>query len=326
MRDARQMKIPDALAIWAGVCLVGAFAGTWRGYGGRPFAVALGVFAALFAGQVLLASETGRARIAAATSAFAGYLPLVPFLLYLIYAVGAGQFTWLGAELGLLYALAPAAILQSVRGRPAGRWQDYAAVLFIWIPAELHFIQRLFPYPARGLSHPLWAVFALNVGILAFLMVRRLDGVGYRVAWGRGWGFTVVSCFLLFVVVAIPLGEAIGFIAFGPAPERLKLLPLTALGILFFNAWPEEFLFRGLLQNLLSKSLRSEAAGLAAAAVIFGLAHINNGVFPNWRYAILATLAGLAYGTAWRKTGSIFASALVHSLVNVTWFALFRTL
>ncbi len=85
-------------------------------------------------------------------------------------------------------------------------------------------------------------------------------------------------------------------------------------------------MFRGLLQNLLARTLGSARAGWLLAAVIFGPAHINNGGFPNWRYVILATIAGIFYGRAWQKTGSIFASALVHTLVNVTWHLLFRTL
>ena len=55
-------------------------------------------------------------------------------------------------------------------------------------------------------------------------------------------------------------------------------------------------------------AMTSRLVTLLVAAVIFGLAHLNNGGFPNWRYASLATLAGLAYGSAWRKTRSIFAS------------------
>jgi membrane protease YdiL (CAAX protease family) len=61
--------------------------------------------------------------------------------------------------------------------------------------------------------------------------------------------------------------------------------------------------------------------------VIFGFAHItNNGVFPNWRYVLLASIAGIFYGRTWRKTGSIFPSAILHALVDTTWHLLFRTL
>ena len=86
-------------------------------------------------------------------------------------------------------------------------------------------------------------------------------------------------------------------------------------------------MFRGLLQNSLSRTLSSENGGWIVASIIFGLAHINNnGVFPNWRYALLATIAGIFYGNTWRKTGSIFPAAIVHALVDTTWHLLFRTL
>jgi hypothetical protein len=34
MPEERHMKLPLACGIWAFVCLAGAFAGMWRGYGG----------------------------------------------------------------------------------------------------------------------------------------------------------------------------------------------------------------------------------------------------------------------------------------------------
>jgi membrane protease YdiL (CAAX protease family) len=324
MAETRQMKIPLAAGIWAGVCLVEAFAGAWRGLGGRAFAVALAAFGAFFAVQVGLAAEGAVEWSAARLAAFRGVLPLAPFLVYLAYAVGTGQFQWTLTGLALAYSLIPAILLWSAKDQPKGCWQDYAAVLAIWLPAEFHLLQTAFPYPPGGLAHPLWASYAIAVGLIAFLLVRRLEGVGYRVAWGKGWGMAVGVNFLWFAAVAAVLGPAIGFIHFGPSPNRLKILPLVVVGILLFNAWPEEFLFRGLIQNLLSTRLGSDTAGLLAASVIFGLAHLNNGGFPNWRYALMATLAGLAYGSAWRKTRSIFASALVHAMVNVTWIFLFR--
>ena len=320
------MKLPLAAGVWAFVCLAGAFAGMWRGYGGPPFAVALAAFAALFAVQVGFAAEGVTGRLGAWLDSVRGMLPIVPFLIYLAYALGAGVFSWRLAGLALAYAIAPAALLMSAGNRANGCWQDYAAALCIWLPAELHILQTAFPYPARGLSHPLWAAYAISVGLIAFLLIRRLDGIGYRAGWGPGWAFAVLGNLGWFAAVAIPLGLWIGFLRFGPAVERARALPLVALGILVFNAWPEEFLFRGLIQNLLSTTLRSDVAGLLVAAVIFGLAHLNNGGFPNWRYALLATLAGLAYGSAWRKTRSIFASALVHAGVNTLWFALFPTI
>lgn len=325
MDEARQMKLPLAAGVWAFVCLAGAFAGLWRGYGGPAFAVALACFGALFAVQVGFAAEGVTERLARALEPMRAGLSLAPFLVYVAYAIGAGGVEWKLILLALVYALAPGALLLTADRRAEWCWQDYAAALCIWLPAEVHVLQTAFPFPARGLSHPLWAAYAISVGLVAFLLIRRLDGIGYRVAWGRGWGFAVLGNLAWFAIFAIVVGQWIGFIRFAPTWERARALPLVALGILVFNAWPEEFLFRGLIQNLLSKSLRSEVAGLALASVIFGLAHLNNGGFPNWRYALLATFAGVAYGSAWRKTRSIFASALVHAGVNTLWYALFPT-
>jgi len=326
MTETRQMKIPLAAGVWAFVCLAGAFAGMWRGYGGHAFAVALGCFAVLFAVQVGFAAEGVTDRLAAAVAPMRAALPMAPFVVYLVYAAGVGVLEWKLVALALGYALAPGTLLLTADRRAAWCWQDYAAALCVWLPAELHVLQNAFPFPAKGLSHPLWAAYAISVGLIAFLLVRRLDGIGYRVAWGSGWATVVLANLGWFTVFAIVVGQKIGFIQFAPTWERVRALPLVALGILVFNAWPEEFLFRGLIQNLLGTAMRSEVAGLAVTAVIFGAAHLNNGGFPNWRYALLATFAGVAYGTAWMKTRSIFASALVHAGVNTLWYAMFPTI
>jgi membrane protease YdiL (CAAX protease family) len=57
---------------------------------------------------------------------------------------------------------------------------------------------------------------------------------------------------------------------------------------------------------------------LIVASVIFGLSHLNNGpqALPNWRYAIVASFAGFAYGKVFQKSTSIFASALLHTAVD----------
>jgi len=115
------------------------------------------------------------------------------------------------------------------------------------------------------------------------------------------------------------------FIAFAPQWNRWSSLFFTSVAILFFTAWPEELLFRGLLQNFLARASKSDVAGWWTASVLFGLSHITNMGFPNWRYVILATIAGIFYGWTWRKTGSIFASALVHAAVDAVWHFLFRT-
>jgi uncharacterized protein len=324
MAEARQIRIVGALTIWAIVCLIIAWIGTWLGYGGRGFAIVLAVLAFLLAGEIFLAAQGVRERIAAILGPTdATVLPLVLIIAYLFYAIGTGNLTWLRVALASAYILAPVIFVLWVRRKPGGTWQDYAAVVLIWLPVELRCLYRVWPDPSAA-THTLTILLALNVALVAFLLLRNLEGIGYTIAWGRGFAWAVGFNLLIFAVIAIPLGELIGFIKFGPSLARVRNLPLFAFGVLLFTAWPEELLFRGLIQNLLTKTLHSSFAGLVAASVIFGFAHINNGPFPNWRYVLLATIAGFFYGRAWMKTGSLTASCLVHALVDTLWHTLFR--
>ena len=120
------------------------------------------------------------------------------------------------------------------------------------------------------------------------------------------------------------IGVPIDFLTFGSSVARIRSLPLTIVGILFFTAWPEEFLFRGILQNLLSRTFRNQWTGLVVASIIFGLSHIFHAPYPNWKYVGLATIAGLFYGHTWMKTKSLFPAAIVHALVDILWHVLFR--
>src|SRR5205823_14934033 len=88
-------------------------------------------------------------------------------------------------------------------------------------------------------------------------------------------------------------------------------------------ALPEELFFRAIVQNLLETRL-GRSGGLMLAAVFFGLSHFNHGATFNWRYVLLATVAGIFYGRAWRAERRIFASVLTHTLVDVVWSLWFR--
>jgi membrane protease YdiL (CAAX protease family) len=87
-------------------------------------------------------------------------------------------------------------------------------------------------------------------------------------------------------------------------------------------ALPEELFFRGLLQNLLETRLPRRYA-LVLAAAIFGLSHYIHGAVFNWRYVILAAIAGWFYGRAWRSGRRIGASAISHTLVDTVWVTWF---
>jgi membrane protease YdiL (CAAX protease family) len=114
---------------------------------------------------------------------------------------------------------------------------------------------------------------------------------------------------------------ALGFIPAPHLPTQTAGRMAAAAGlILVGTALPEEILFRSLIQNLLMQRFGPGARTLVAASLIFGCAHLDNGPqpLPNWRYMILATLAGLAYGRVFQKSSTVVSSAALHMLVDWT--------
>jgi hypothetical protein len=248
--------------------------------------------------------------------------PLVPLFAVLVYSFAvSGNLKMMLA--GAAYAVLPALLLARGAGKPPGIWEDYAAAVVIWLPVEFRWMYRIFPYPPP-LTHVLTILMALSTGVAAFILLRRLEGVGYGIEWRRGFAWIVALYFMIFAAIAIPFGIGMHFLAFAPSLHREHFLPLSAVGILFFTAWPEEFLFRGILQNLLSHTMKNEWAGLVVTSVIFGLSHIFHAPYPNWKYVLLATVAGLFYGHAWMRTRSIVPGTLVHAFVDISWRILFR--
>ena len=95
---------------------------------------------------------------------------------------------------------------------------------------------------------------------------------------------------------------------------------MTFLVIFAGTALPEEILFRSLIQNWLMQRYGFTTRMLLVSGFIFGCAHLDNGPqpLPNWRYMILATIAGIAYGKVFQKSSSVFSSVTFHALVDAT--------
>jgi uncharacterized protein len=322
---SRGISFMVALALWAIVTLLAAFEGIRLGLSGPHFAIALAVAAGLFAFELFLAVPVVIGFLERTLGSRGGFLvPLFPLFAVLIYAFEIDSSPKLILA-GAAYAVIPALLLAGSVGKPPGTWEDYIAAILIWLPVEFRWMYRIFPYPPQ-LTHTLTILLALSVGVAALVFFRRLDGAGYAIEWRRGFTLNFILHFVIFAAIAIPLGIKMHFLVWAPtlARSQVRSLPLAALGILLFTAWPEEFLFRGLLQNLLSKSFKNQWLGLVAAAIIFGLSHIVHAPFPNWKYVALAAIAGLFYGHAWMKSGSLVPGAMVHALVDITWHILFR--
>jgi len=328
MSSGRQLSVWTAFGLWAAIVAGTGMYGAWHGYAGRAFVVTLSVLAFFLAVQLLFAAGNLGERFARRTGSHGGVLvSTIPYLAYLIYLFGTNSFTWWRAGVAAAYILMPVLLAISAGSSRPGAWQDYLAMLAIFLPLKLRWLNSFWTYPGGKIAYIATILLAVSVALATFLFVRQLDGVGYNIIWGEDAAFAIVLNFGLIAAIVIPLGMWLHFIRFDPGNANWKSLPVDAIVIFFLTAWPEELLFRGLLQNCLSRTFSSQTVGWIGASVVFGLAHINNnGIFPNWRYVLLAAIAGIFYGRTWRKTGSIFPAAIVHALVDTTWHLLFRTL
>ena len=287
-----QLRLPGALGLWLALTLTAAFYAIWLGYGGRGLVAALVAFALLLAGEVLPAAAGVTQALQRILVAPIAWLLAVPLLAaYAIYAIGTDSSAYWRWAIVVAYVLLPLALL-SLRHGAAPGWNDYAALLAIALPVKLRYLNGLWPYPENHIAHTMAILLAMNVAVAGFLFVQRLDGAGYSLSWSTNQGFVLAAGFLAVALVDIPAGLALHFLHWAPGHAGWTSLPLSVLGIFFFTAWPEEFVFRGLLQNMLSRSMKNENAGLGVASVLFGLSHIANGFFPNWKYATVGDICG----------------------------------
>ena len=241
-------------------------------------------------------------RIAAAT------LFILP---YLLFSLPRDEFRpVLCAELlGTLLALT--ALLEYAHGV----WADYAALLAVALIIEKHVFASAWTLP--GLSG-LEKLLFVDVVLYEYLVVRPgiLQGFDFR---ARLTDFAVgLREFAFYAPVALALGFALGFLHLHPIAGTPGLIGASWLFTLFFVALPEEIFFRGILLNLLQKNIGSRAALLVSSAV-FGLAHFNKRAVFNWRYVILAAIAGVFYGRSYLANRRILSAGVTHATVDTVW-------
>ena len=229
---------------------------------------------------------------------------------------GVLRLGWLG-----LYALVPVAIAvlmdqaRKADREGSGNWRDFMVLLALGLAVDLRWFEPAWPAGFTALGKML----LLDAGIFGFLVVRQLEGVGFDLRLrGKDAGIAARE-FCAFAIIAIPLGLGLGFLHFhGLWPSPVRLVGAFVFTFLFI-AIPEELYFRGWLQNLLERHVGRTPA-LIVTALVFGLAHWNKRTITfNWRYVLMAAIAGIFYGRAWRAQRRVGASALTHASVDTLW-------
>ncbi len=183
-------------------------------------------------------------------------IPGVLLVPYLIFSVPRGEFRWLHAV--VLFSI-PVAITALFEFLPTGGvrpaigklcWQDVVALAVVGLPVEFGWMRGSFPHP--GLS-ALPKILLMDSALYGFLVVRRLEGVGYDFrARARDALIGLREC-SFFAPIVIVLGLWIGFIVphggMPPASSALAALLVT----FFFVAIPEESFLAGSFHKWISQ-------------------------------------------------------------------------
>jgi hypothetical protein len=253
-------------------------------------------------------------------------LPVALTLLFSLLAWSAHTLSVALAAMVLAYTLAPVLLALYQGAKSAPGWLDFLIILMLWLPLEFALGASLIAKPAQGFLHSVAYGIAILIALVVFRGFRALPGMKFNAPNVRDIGLGIVA-FVMVAPLLIFGGRLLGFLPSLHAAAHPSAAAIArTFGIIFAGtALPEEILFRSLIQNWMMQRYGFNNRALFGAAFIFGCAHLDNGPqpLPNWRYMILATIAGLAYGKAFQKSNSVFSSVTCHALVDATkhiWF------
>ena len=244
-------------------------------------------------------------------------LPVLCALPYVLISCSYQMFSWKWCA---LYAALPVAIAWLLgRGAIAdpeqrGNWRDAIILLTVGLAVDLRWFERAWPNGRTSLGKLL----LVDAALYGFVVIRQLNGTGFDFHFRWDDWKTGLRELAYFSPLVLTGGLALGFLHPHSNPLRLSMIP-TWIYIFIFVAVPEELFFRAWVQNLLERRVGRRTA-LVITAVLFGLSHFNKrSAHFNWRYVVLATVAGIFYGRAWRKQRRVTASAITHASVDAIW-------
>lgn len=241
--------------------------------------------------------------------------PLALLISWLVFVLPRGEFRW-DECLGMAGVILATTLLLDFAKPQSPVWNDWVVLAILGCAVEFHFFDQA--WPIGGLSGLAKLLF-VDLGLYGYLVVRPIGGIGFDFRVRLRDVKIGLREFLFYTPIALALGFALSFLHFHRTLGSASAFAAGWIFTLFFVALPEELFFRGLMLNLLERRFGTRAA-LIASAAIFGLAHFNKRTtFFNWRYVILAAIAGVFYGRAWLSDRRLAASAVTHTTVDTVW-------
>lgn len=131
----------------------------------------------------------------------------------------------------------------------------------------------------------------------------------------------LLAAAMLLIALTLSLALGLGLIRFDP--KWPLFLPQFIFCNLLLTCVAEEALFRGVLQQSLTRQCEQRGYSwywaLLLASLLFGVAHLSGG----WAYVLVATVAGAGYGWLYRQTGRLWPAILLHFGLNLSHLLLF---
>lgn len=238
-------------------------------------------------------------------------------------ALAYGHLGWLAGISVLLLLIAGFAVRQE--HLRFGRYLGHGLFIFMAFALALHWLPGF--YNGRGINPQ-----RITDDAARFSMSLNLDKplIGFWLLLVCPWIvgrrplrlslLATATGLVLSIVLALGGALLMGVISWAPKwPDQAWLWLFNNLLLVTLV---EEALFRGYLQGGLSRQFKNlrygEHLALLLASLLFGLAHIGAG----WHWVLLATLAGVGYGLAYRF-GGLGAAIATHFGLNLVHFCFF---
>jgi len=239
------------------------------------------------------------------------------------FALSYGQWGLQAAGAGSLLIISGLAALQTrhryLRYAGHGLFVLVALALAMhWLPG-FHNGRAIAPQRLTPDAVPFSMYLNLDKPLIGFWLLLVCPWIATRVNWRASLGATLMG---LALAVTGALGAALLLGMINWAPKWPPQGWLWLLNNLLLVTLVEEVLFRGYIQGGLSRWLKQvpygQALALLIASALFGLAHIAAG----GQWMLLAGIAGVGYGLAYRF-GGLGAAIATHLGLNVLHFVFF---